>query len=85
MPEIDLSVIGKKTDPVVFKYTWKDVVLYALGVGASADELSFVYENAPGGLKAVKTSTTPDFCTANIGYGCHARFRLKGKSSRSVK
>ena len=57
MPEVDLSVVGKKTDPIVFQYTWKDVVLYALGVGVSADELSFVYENAPGGLKVL-----PSFC-----------------------
>lgn len=57
MPKIDLSVIGKKTAPAVFEYTWKDVVLYALGVGASAEDLSFVYENAPGGLKVL-----PSFC-----------------------
>jgi acyl dehydratase len=57
MSSVDLSVIGKKTKPVVFEYTWKDVVLYALGVGASADELPFVYENAPHGLKVL-----PSFC-----------------------
>jgi acyl dehydratase len=55
--KIDLSVIGKKTEPRVFEYTWKDAILYALGVGATADELSFVYENASGGLKAL-----PSFC-----------------------
>ena len=27
MPTIDLNVIGKKTKPVVFEYTWRDVVL----------------------------------------------------------
>ncbi|CAB1059747.1 hypothetical protein D1BOALGB6SA_4512 [Olavius sp. associated proteobacterium Delta 1] len=57
MPTIDLSVIGKKTEPVVFEYTWRDVVLYALGVGATAEELSLVYEDAPGGLKVL-----PSFC-----------------------
>ena len=57
MSVVDLSVVGKKTDPIVFQYSWKDVVLYALGVGVSADELSFVYENAPGGLKVL-----PSFC-----------------------
>ena len=35
MPTVDLSVIGKQTEPVVFEYTWRDVVLYALGVGAT--------------------------------------------------
>ena len=57
MSEVDLSVIGKKTESVIFEYTWKDIVLYALGVGASAHELSFVYEGAPGGLKVL-----PSFC-----------------------
>jgi len=57
MGKVDLSVIGIKTEPVVFEYTWRDVVLYALGVGATAEELSLVYENAPGGLKVL-----PSFC-----------------------
>lgn len=57
MGKVDLSVIGKKTEPRVFEYTWKDVVLYALGVGATAEELSFVYQNVPGGLKVL-----PSFC-----------------------
>ena len=57
MGKVDLNVIGKKTEPIVFEYTWRDVVLYALGVGASADELSLVYENAPGGLNVL-----PSFC-----------------------
>jgi acyl dehydratase len=53
MGNVDLSVIGNKTEPHVFEYNWKDVVLYALGVGATAKELSFVYENVPGGLKVL--------------------------------
>ena len=57
MGKVDLNVIGKKTEPVVFEYTWRDVVLYALGVGATAEELSLVYENSPGGLKVL-----PSFC-----------------------
>jgi len=57
MAKVDLSVIGKKTEPRIFEYTWKDVVLYALGVGATAEELSLVYESAPGGLKVL-----PSFC-----------------------
>ncbi|HIJ36156.1 MAG TPA: hypothetical protein HPP59_02620 [Deltaproteobacteria bacterium] len=57
MPSVDLSLIGKKSEPVVFKYTWKDVALYALGVGASSEELAFVYEGAPGGIRVL-----PSFC-----------------------
>ncbi len=61
MPEVDLNVIGKPMGPVVSDYTWKDVVLYALSVGATPDELDLVYENAPGGLKVL-----PSFCTVAV-------------------
>ncbi len=50
---VDLSLIGKKYGPVSFKYAWKDVVLYALSVGARAEELPFIYEHAKGGLKVI--------------------------------
>jgi acyl dehydratase len=48
---IDLNVIGKKYGPLSFEYTWKEVVLYALGIGAQAEELPFIYENVRGGLR----------------------------------
>jgi len=48
---LDLSIVGKKFEPTVCEYTWKDAVLYALGIGAQSDELPFIYEYAPGGLK----------------------------------
>ena len=57
MGKVDLSVIGTKTEPVVFEYTWKDVVLYNIGVGATEKDLAFVYEDVPGGLKVL-----PSFC-----------------------
>jgi acyl dehydratase len=41
---LDLSLIGKATEPELTEYTWKDVVLYALGVGAKRDELDYLYE-----------------------------------------
>ena len=37
---INLALVGKKSDPVPFSYNWKDVVLYALGVGAKIGEPS---------------------------------------------
>jgi len=55
---IDVSLIGKKCGPIPFQYTWKDVVRYAISVGAQTDELPFIYENATGGLKVF-----PSFCT----------------------
>jgi acyl dehydratase len=48
---IDLGLVGKKYGPISFEYTWKDVVLYALSIGAQAEELSFIYENAKDGLR----------------------------------
>jgi acyl dehydratase len=47
------SLIGWKTEPVVIEYGWEDVVLYNLGVGARAEQLGFLYENAPGGLRVL--------------------------------
>ncbi|MCH8924127.1 MAG: hypothetical protein IIA67_13390 [Planctomycetes bacterium] len=41
---MDLSAVGKELTPATFEYTQKDVMLYALGVGATTDELDFVYE-----------------------------------------
>ncbi|MFA6221927.1 MAG: MaoC/PaaZ C-terminal domain-containing protein [Desulfomonilaceae bacterium] len=55
---IDLALIGKKYGPVPLKYTWKDVVLYALSIGAQTDELQFIYENAEGGLKVFPSFAT---------------------------
>jgi len=41
---LDLSLIGKSGAPATLHYTWKDVVLYALGVGAKKEELDYLYE-----------------------------------------
>lgn len=46
------DLIGTKSGPFVLEYTWKDIILYALGVGAGDDELCYLYEN---GLKAIPT------------------------------
>jgi acyl dehydratase len=41
---LDLSLIGRPGSPTTLEYNWKDVVLYALGVGAKAGELDYLYE-----------------------------------------
>src|SRR5258708_9989889 len=41
---LDLSLVGKQSEPTTFDYGWKDVVLYALGIGAKVDELDYLYE-----------------------------------------
>ena len=57
---INLDLVGKTSDPMKFKYTWKDTVLYALGVGAKADELDFLFEMA--GPKVLPTfAVVPSF------------------------
>jgi acyl dehydratase len=40
----DLSLAGKPSAPTTLAYTWKDTVLYALGVGAKREELDYLYE-----------------------------------------
>lgn len=47
---LDLTAVGERIGPLTDDYGWKDVVLYALGVGAGFDELEYVFEN---GLKAI--------------------------------
>jgi NAD(P)-dependent dehydrogenase (short-subunit alcohol dehydrogenase family)/acyl dehydratase/putative sterol carrier protein len=55
---LNLDAIGKKIGPKTKEYTWKDVVLYALGVGAGFDELDYVYEN--------KLKVIPSFSIASV-------------------
>ncbi|MEI8183176.1 MAG: SDR family NAD(P)-dependent oxidoreductase [Desulfomonile sp.] len=42
---LNLDSIGRKLGPVTKTYNWKDVVLYALGVGAGFDDLDYCYES----------------------------------------
>jgi NAD(P)-dependent dehydrogenase (short-subunit alcohol dehydrogenase family)/putative sterol carrier protein/acyl dehydratase len=55
---LNLDAIGRKIGPVTKDYTWKDVVLYALGVGAGFDELDYCYEHR---LKVI-----PSFSIASV-------------------
>jgi acyl dehydratase len=57
---IKLDLVGRKSDPISFSYTWKDCVLYALGVGGKVDELDFLYEGR--GPKVLPTfAVVPSF------------------------
>ncbi len=59
---IKMDLVGKVFDPVSFSYTWKDVVLYALGVGAKIDELDYLYEGR--GPKVLPTfAVVPSFAS----------------------
>lgn len=46
-------VIGKGNGPRTMQYTWRDVALYALGVGAHKDDLEYLYEH--GNMKTLPT------------------------------
>ncbi len=41
---LDLGLADKPTPAVTHSYTWKDTVLYALGIGAKLDELDYLFE-----------------------------------------
>ena len=43
---IDPSAIGVVTEPMLFEWTDRDTMLYALGVGAGTDDLSFTTDNS---------------------------------------
>jgi acyl dehydratase len=41
---LNLDAVGKKIGPITKAYTWKDAVMYALGVGAGFNDLEYCYE-----------------------------------------
>jgi acyl dehydratase len=43
---IDPNAVGTVTEPMPFEWTDRDTMLYALGVGAGIDDLSFTTENS---------------------------------------
>lgn len=65
------DAVGKTTEELVHEYSWKDVALYALGVGATVDELDFLYEKR--GPKVLPTyAVVPTFPV------CEALFEVTG-------
>lgn len=49
------EVIGKGLGPRTMEYNWRDVVLYALAVGAGKYDLPYIFEKNKGGLKVLPT------------------------------
>jgi hypothetical protein len=49
---LNVDAIGKRIGPLTRDYTWKDVILYALGIGAGFHELDYTYEKR---LKVIPT------------------------------
>lgn len=54
-PHMFDSIIGKGRPAQNMPYTWRDVSLYALGVGAKAADEPYVYERCKGGMKVLPT------------------------------
>ena len=52
---LDLGMVGAVSEPHEHAYGWRDQALYALGIGAKRDELAYLYEGHPGGMKAFPT------------------------------
>lgn len=52
---IDPSAAGATTAAHVHRYGWKELSTYALGVGATATELPYLYEGVEGGMKVLPT------------------------------
>jgi acyl dehydratase len=69
------QAVGQKIGPLIHTYTWKDVVLYALGVGAGTDELNFVYEKNLQVLPSFAISAVFDFF---FQAGAKAQANLQG-------
>lgn len=64
MHPISREVIGTTIGEHTFEYTWRDMVLYALGVGAKENEMEYLYEK---NLKAIPTfGTVPYWGTFGI-------------------
>ncbi|MDY6825287.1 MAG: SDR family NAD(P)-dependent oxidoreductase [Thermodesulfobacteriota bacterium] len=60
---LKLDAVGKKLGPVTREYTWKDAVLYALGVGAGFDNLEYCYEKELKVLPSFSIAAIFDFLT----------------------
>ena len=51
MAGIKTDCVGKKLPASEFSWTWKDVALYNIGIGAY--DLDHTYENTKGGIKVI--------------------------------
>ncbi len=77
---LNLDSIGKKIGPLTKDYTWKDVVLYALGVGAGFDDLQYCYENQLKVIPSFSIGAVFDFLAdAGISSGCDLSGVLHGE------
>ncbi len=72
---LNLGALGEKIGPIEKEYTWRDVVLYALGVGAGFDELEYVYEKD---LKVIPTFSIASIIDFLFELGAKSNVNLAG-------
>ncbi|MFH1079567.1 MAG: MaoC/PaaZ C-terminal domain-containing protein [Pseudomonadota bacterium] len=63
---LNLTVIDKEIGPFIHHYTWRDVILYALGVGAGFGDLPYVYEKNLKVIPTFSVATIMDFFFAVV-------------------
>jgi acyl dehydratase len=55
---LNMDALGKTIGPIIKEYSWKDVAVYALGVGAGFDDIEYCWER--------KLKVIPTFSIASI-------------------
>ena len=68
---LNLNSIGKKIGPLTKEYSWKDVVLYAMGVGAGFDDLEYCFEHRLKVIPSFSIGSVFDFL-ASVGLDSEA-------------
>ncbi len=58
---LNRDAVGRKIGPLVRKYSWRDVILYALAVGAGSAEIEYCYEKQLKVLPTFALAHTFDF------------------------
>ncbi len=72
---LNLDAVGKVIGPISKDYTWKDVILYALGIGAGFAEPEFTYEK---NLKVIPTFSIASIFEFLTHIGINANVNLAG-------
>jgi acyl dehydratase len=58
---LNMDALGKKIGPLTREYSWKDIILYALAVGACSSEMEYCYEKDLKVIPTFSLATTFDF------------------------
>ncbi len=74
---LNADATGTRTEPIEHPYRWQDVALYALGVGARASDLDFLYEKR--GPRVL-----PSYAVVPAFEGCRQLFDAVGGDLASV-